>query len=296
MFKHLIVSILALFLSTTSYARGIEVPVIWGFSVASDSGMMIKSIIDSANSNQQKYRFIFTHRPGAAGSVAVNSLLSSSRLSVLAHSSSFYIRPHFHDENYKLEDFTMINTICKDQPIGIISSKYSSVDQFLNQNITMGINPGSIGNLIPRNLVRNNRNLNILEVPYKTTPEATTDVLGGHIDSSVDFLGQVTLSRLTGDTKIIGITGTINHRGMKTFASQGFKGLEDIKVGYYFYVKNDISLDIQKEISDILYQAYNEVTKRHCETDFGSINKIPFENLKSVHSKNINYWRSVSKD
>jgi tripartite-type tricarboxylate transporter receptor subunit TctC len=296
MIKSLITILFAGMLTLSAQARGIEVPVIWGFSIASDSGMMIKSIVDSANASQNKYTFVFTHRPGAAGSVAVNSMISSPRLSVLAHSSSFYVRANLYDENYKLEDFTMINTICKDQPIGIISSKYKSVDQFLNQNITMGVIPGSITTLIPKNLVRNNSNLNILEVPYKTTPEATTDVLGGHIDSSVDFLGQVTLSRLTDNTQIIGITGTVNHRNMRTFASQGFKGMEDIKVGYYFYVKNEVSEDIQREISNILYQAYNDVTKRHCETDFGSINKIPFESLKSVHSRNINFWRSVSKN
>jgi hypothetical protein len=189
----------------------------------------------------------------------------------------------------------MINTICKDQPIGIVSLKYKSVDQMLNQSVTMGVIPGSITTLIPKNLVSNNNNLNILEVPYKTTPEATHDVLGGHIDSSVDFLGQVTLSRLTDISQIIGITGTVNHGKMRTFASQGFKGLEDIKVGYYFYVKNDVDLEIQKEISNILYHAYNDVTKRHCETDFGTINKVPFESLKGIHSRNIEFWRSVSK-
>jgi len=295
MFNKLVLFLGSIIFTFSAFAKPIEVPVFWGFSLSSDSGIMVKNLIDSANTKQSKYKFILTHRPGSAGSIAVNSMMADDKLSILVHSSSFYIRPIMYKENYDPRDFSMTNSICVDQPLGIISTKYTKMSDIENLPITVGIIPGSITTLVTGSIIKNNNNFNFKEIPYKTTPEATTDMLGGHINSSVDFLGQATFSRLPSDAKVLGITGTVEHNGMRTFKSQGIKGLEEVKVGYYLYVKKTLPSDTQSEISKIFYAAVDNKVKHHCETDFGRIQNVAFDNLQNYHINQIEIWNTIIK-
>jgi tripartite-type tricarboxylate transporter receptor subunit TctC len=273
-------------------AKPIEVQAYWPFSNVSDQGLMIRKVIDQANTIQNKYKFVFNHRPGAGGSLAVNLMSTDKDLAVLIHTSSFYIRHNLYEENYNLNNFSLVNTICSNQPLGIFSKNIKSIGQLKNRRATIGIIPGSITSLVTKNLIVNNKNFNIVEVPYKSTPEATTDMLGGFIDGSVDFVGAGTLARLPENSVILGITGKTAYKGLPTFKEQGIEGLDNITNSYYIFVKNTMNLELQKEISNIFYSAINSEVQQLCNTSNGSIVKTPFESLKQLHETNINLWKS----
>jgi tripartite-type tricarboxylate transporter receptor subunit TctC len=271
-----------------------DVKVFWPFSAVSDQGLMIKELVDSANQKQQKFKFEFVHKPGAGGSLAVKSIQAEDSLSVLVHTSSFYIRPNLVKDAHDISDFKMINTICTDQPLSIVSRKFKSLKDFENNTAKVGLNPGSITSLVPRNLSANNPKIKIVEVPYKGTPEATNDMLGGHIDGSIDFIGPATVSRLPDDVRILGITGTKSMAGFKTFKEQGYVGLDDITNSYYIFVKSNIDSKIAVEISEVLYQAISQQVKQYCEAGRGTVTKIPQEKLQGLNAKNVEIWKKAT--
>lgn len=288
MFKTLI--LLASFLIVSkSYAT--EIKVYWPFSAVSDAGLMAKELVDSANAIQKKYKFNFVHKPGAGGSLAVSSVQSEKSLAVLIHSSSFYVRPNLVKDSHNVENFTMINTLCVNQPLGIVSRKFQTIRDFENTTIRIGLIPGSITSLLPRTLSVNYPKINMIEVPYKGTPEATNDMLGGHIEASVDFIGEATTSRLPADAKILGITGTVSHNGLKTFKEQGISGLDNITNSYFIFVKNNIETALSREISEIFYRSLTESVKKLCEVSNGTLSITPFDDLNMVNSDNIIQWR-----
>lgn len=284
----------AVSLSLIASVQATEVKVFWPYSAVSDQGLMIKELVDSANQLQQKFKFVFVHKPGAGGSLAVKSAQAEESLSVLVHTSSFYIRPNLVKDAHNIADFKMTNTICTNQPLGIVSRKLQSIKDFENTTARVGLNPGSITSLVPRNLSANNQKIKIVEVPYKGTPEATNDMLGGHIDGSVDFVGPATVSRLPGDVRILGITGTKSVNGFKTFKEQGYSGLEDITNSYYIFVKNSVDNTLAAEISDVLYKGFNDKVKTYCETGQGTLTKTPRENLQDLNAKNIEIWKKAT--
>lgn len=290
------IALLFAFLPLVASARPIEVQAYWPFSNVSDQGLMIRKLIDQANEVQSKYKFVFNHKPGAGGSLAVNLMSNDKELSVLLHTSSFYIRQNLYEENYNPSNFSLINNVCSNQPLGIFSKKIKSVQQLKEQRSKIGVIPGSITSLVTKNVVANNTGFNIVEVPYKSTPEATTDMLGGFIDGSVDFVGAGTLARLPKNTFIIGITGKTSHKGIPTFKDQGINGLDDITNSYYVFVKNTVSADLQKEISDIFYSAINSEVQALCSTSNGSIDKPHFSSLKDLHKNNQYLWKSATNN
>lgn len=271
------------------------VPVYWPFSIAGQSAMMAKSLADSANRRQTKYRFIFTHRPGAGGAVAALSTLGDKDLAILVSSSSFYIRPLLFNESHEVEKFNMINTICVNQPLALFSKNISNINEARGRKITSGIAPGSITQLVNEAIRANNPDINIVDIAYKGTPEATSDMLGGHIDGSVDFTGKLTFARFPAGVNVLGITGTKNFPNMTTFASQKIKGLENVVASFYVFVPNTVSREQQQELSKILYDAFDEHVRDKCEEDYGTIQKTPFDQLERLHQSTYQFWRTTTK-
>jgi tripartite-type tricarboxylate transporter receptor subunit TctC len=287
-------AILSIFLSSAVYAQK-TVPIYWPFAAGSSQANMIRSIIDSANSQQNKYQFVFQHRPGAGGAVAANAAIESKELSILASTSSFFIRPLLYKESHNVEDFAMLSLICSSQPLAIFSKKINSLSEIQDREVSIGIIPGSITTLATRSLKRENPNLKILEVPYKGTPEATSDMLGGHIDGSVDFIGTSVTTRFGNDVKVLGITGTRNIGGYNTFQSQKIRGLENVNNDYYFFVSKTIDLIIRQELHKILNNAISDKTKAFCEDDYGQLVKIPYSELDSINQQHKAKWNKITE-
>jgi tripartite-type tricarboxylate transporter receptor subunit TctC len=274
----------------TSFAS-VVVPVIWPFSPVSTQANMIRALIADANSSQSEYTYVFTHKPGAGGSIAVNTVLTTENV-ILVSTSSFYIRPLLFDNSHDVNRFDLIGAICSNQPLAIFSSTYSHVDQLKNKSVTVGVIPGSITNLVTRGLAR--QSISISDVFYKGTPEATVDVLGGHLDLSVDFLGE---ARITSNPriKILGITGTTSYGKYRSLSELGITGLENITNSYYVFVSKNIDGTLRNTTARVFSNSkYTPQVKQLCEKDYGQQRNLTQTELNIMHTQNKNFWKNIS--
>lgn len=292
MLKNLISMLSLLIFSGLVFANQ-TVQVLWPFSVSSSQANMLRTIIDEANIQQSKYKFVFVSRPGAGGSVAANAVVDSRQLTILASTSSFYIRPMLYKDSHQIDDFTPVSTFCSSQPLAVYSKKVNKISQ--GNNFTVGVIPGSITALVTRAINRENTNMKIIEVPYKGTPEATTDMLGGHIDASVDFIGVSILSRFNKDVNVLGITGKRSINGYPTFQMLGINGLENVTNDYYFFVNKSVESQVRIELNRILNNAISDRTKSICEEDYGQIVKMEINAAELMHEANKKKWISATR-
>lgn len=289
-----LLTLLLLSFASIAFAESIPVNIHWPFAVGSPQANMVRGLIETANTQQTKYNFVFSHKPGAGGSIAARSV-TPNQLSVLASTSSFYIRPLLYKDSHDINDYGMVAEMCTAQPLAIFSKKYKSVNDF-NKSVTIGVIPGSITTLVTRSLSKSNSHLNIVEVPYKGTTEATTDLLGGHVDGSVDFIGKAVLARFDSTVNVVGVTGTKRIGSYATFESMGAKGLTGITNDYFLFVHRSVDEPTRKELNSIFRQAINNSArvKELCTDDFGTVANTPYEQLATINTGNAAKWAKLA--
>jgi len=110
----------------------------------------------------------------------------------------------------------------------IVSKKYRSWEDIdPNQKLNIGISGmGATSHLMAMEIIK--RYPNAQPVPYKGTREASLDLIGGNIDLSVAFLGEVESLLDKGDLVALGISGKKSVRGIPTLESQGFVGVGEV--------------------------------------------------------------------
>lgn len=286
--------LLAFLLSITAVAAQaqIVVPVVWVFALNSSQGTMVREIINEANTIQNKYQFVFEHKAGAGGAIGVNHVANLKQPAILAHTSSFFIRPYMIKEgSYDPDQFLPINHYCADQPIALVSKNYKSLTELQKQpRATIGVLPGSVTELVVAEYKRQNPKMDIVEVGFKGTPDITLSVLGGHIDLGTDFLAGI----VTQDVNVLGITGVHNHAQGKTFKSQGVNGLEQITASYYLMVNKNLDTSIAKEFESIMAKA---VTARQvqslCVQDFGQPMNVSGKPAQEMFKQTHQFWRQL---
>jgi len=266
-----------------------NVQVVWPYSLGTSQAQMIRSLLDNANKSQSKYQFIFLNKPGAGGVVAVNYVQNNDTLSVLGMSTAFFTTPlGIDNKTYDVDNFKIAAQICTKRPMAIMSRNLKSLTE--KKEITVGDSGGNV-KFIAKSLENSLRNsTSFLYVPYKGSQETTTDMLGGHLDVSIDWLSQA--SRLEGvaDAKVLGITGsrTINQH-------KPFKGLEDFTFDLFLFVPSTVKDDVRKELNSIFNSNNFGATVPFCEADFGLVSTTPFSELNAIHSENKRRWDRLSK-
>lgn len=287
--------ILALLLCVyTSFATAQTiVPVVWIFAAASSQGLMVREIIHEANSIQNKYQFVFEHKPGAGGAVGVAYVANLNQPAILAHTSSFFIRPYMSQEGgYNPEHFSMLNNYCADQPLAMVSKNFKTLaDLQKNNRASVAVLPGSITNLVVAEYKKQNTKIDIVEVGFKGTPEMTTSVLGGHIDLSIDWLASVMVND---ELNILGTTGVQNHGRGKSFKSQGIDGYEKITNSYYLLVNKNTDTGIAQEFNDIMFHAVaSNRVQGYCVKEFGRTVNITGLAAKNLFVEKHKFWQQA---
>lgn len=291
-----IIAILATVLScAVAQANPQSVQLVWPFAPGSTQAVMFRNLIESANQQQSKYQFVFVNRPGAGGAIAANYTSSANTLTVLASTSSFYTRPLMYNESHDPEQFRLVSPICLQSPLALFSRRYSSFNDLKNNTVTVGINPGSVTQLFTRLLAQHNPELKFTDVPYKGTPEATTDMLGRHIDTSIDLLSVGNLARLTPDTIVIGISGTRSLPGMPSFSSLKVKGLDNLTNSYYVFVPRSVDSSTAQELNRIFNTAINDAVRESCTNERGVVEIVPFDRAEKLHQTNQAQWRQITQ-
>ena len=131
-----ILVLLSMMVVSIAYAQK-TVNVVWPFAVGSPQANMVRTMIESANSQQEKYQFVFLHKPGAGGAVAANTVTDSKDLALLASTSSFYVRPLLYKDSHNVDDFNMVTLVCAAQPLAIFSKKINSFSMVSGRDVSL---------------------------------------------------------------------------------------------------------------------------------------------------------------
>lgn len=286
--KKVLLSLIIVLFGTANAAT--IVPVVWGFALASTSGLMAREIVDEANNIQKKYVFVLESKPGAGGSVSVNYTTSLSQPAILIHSSSYFIRPNMFAEGwYDVKQFNILNNFCNGQAIAFISKNYKTLYELQKQkSFSIGVLPGSITQLLVSEYQKQFTNQDIVIVGYKDTPQMTNQVLGGFLDIGIDWLAGVNNKELN----VLAVTGKHNHPGAKTFTLQGIAGFEDMTADFYLMVNKNMNSETVKEFNDIMSKAVdNKRIKDLCMQDFGEPANVTGAAAAEIFKRKEIYWK-----
>jgi len=285
-----ILLLIALILVTALAQAQLTVQVIWPFDPGANHASIVRALIDNANKTQNKYQFVFVNKSGAGGIIAANAVLNSTELTLLANSSSFYTAPYLLKESYDTDQFKIITEICSDRPLAVYT-KNLNIFNGNKKEVTVGIVPGTVFSLLTNIINRNENGVKILEIPYKGTNQSLIDLLSNNLDANVNWLS---VSNSQQDLKILGITGKKSVARIPTFQSQKIKGLDELVVDLFIFTNSKISVDIQKELYQILTSSHNTQTNQLCESDFGVVTKPNFNSLDKIHKENKERWKNLT--
>ena len=249
--------LLFLFFSTVTYAQQL-VPIIWPFSIGSNQATFVRIIIAEANKQQTKYNFILENKPGAGGYLAARYVQDYKGLAIISSSSSFFSRPIFYpNESHRVEDFKPVYIECTGQPYLILSSKYKNLEELRKlDRVTIGANFGSITEVMVRQLQVALPNTQVDIVPYASgTLGPTQEVLAGRLDLNVDLPAEAMQFIESGKLHVVGGSGTLDHKNVTTFNSQGVKGFNGLTSSYAMYVKNTTDPKVIAELHSIFSKA-----------------------------------------
>ena len=289
-----IVLLFLLVVSATCYA-GTTVPVIWPFAIGSNQANFARLIITEANKQQDKYNFILDNKPGAGGYIAARYVQDYKGLAIISTSSSFFTRPIFYpNESHRVEDFKPVYIECIGQPYLILSSKYKTLDELRKQErLTIGAIFGSITEAMARELQAILPKTQIDIVPFGGTLGPTQEVLAGRLDLNVDLPAEVMQYIETDKLNVIGSSGTVDHKNIKTFNSQGFKGFSGLTASYAMYVKNDVDPAVTKELHEIFTKAAAAAGSKLQDgynRDFCPGSNLTLKESNDVFNKWVKYW------
>lgn len=267
--KQKLLSILAFcsILTTQSQAQT-TVPIIWPFAPGSTQGQMVREIVQEANNIQKKYVFVMETRSGAGGAVAVQHALSQKTPVILSHTNSYWIRPFFLPEGaYDTELFRLVHAFCVDQPIAVLAKNFTNLsDLDRKDHVSIGVIPGSITQLVSQQLIQQRSRIQFTEVGFRDTPSITVNLLGDHLDLSVDWLAGVNDDRI----KVLGITGITNVGNARSFRSQGLSGFENLTNSYYLFINKNMDPELATDLVTVLSRAsQNSRVQEFCRKDYG---------------------------
>jgi tripartite-type tricarboxylate transporter receptor subunit TctC len=222
--KFLIASVIAL---SAVVSQAEQISIIWPFGMGDTQAQYSRSLVEELNRTQKKYTFILENKPGAGATIGAKYVVTTPN-TILSASTAFFVRPNFYPEDsHRVSDFRPLLTQCA-APMLIVSKKYRSWNEIdRNQKINIGISGlGATSHLMAMEIVK--RYPNAVVVPYKGTREASIDVIGGNIEMSVAFLGEVEGFLDKGELNALGISGRKTVRGIATLESQGFTGVGEV--------------------------------------------------------------------
>jgi len=271
------------------------VPVYWPFSLGGTHAVMVRTMTEEFNAAQKDYQFLFVHKPGAGGSIAANALLTHQGPAILAGTSSFFIRPTLYPAaSHDLSKFSTIGSYCDNQPLALLSTKYKTLSELKNNTVNLGVIPGSITHLTAAAYSRAART-DVNTVFYPGTPEMTKDVLGGHLDVSVDFLSSV--RQFSGKVNVLGISGQKDYPEGRSFKSQGIANINISNTNFLIYA-NNTDPDLIKTTRQILAKALeSRKIQELCQQEYGAVATkiLSTTEASELYTEQVNFWRRQSQ-
>lgn len=235
-------------------AQPLQVPSVWAFNISNIQGSYYRALLEQANQNQNQYKFIPEHRPGAGGAVAAGHVRNADRIVLLGTAAAYFVRPFLYSNpGYDFENFKPVYVMAYSP--AALTSKNKDLATILSQDkISIGTaGPGSGTHLYALKFQAKHPDKNIIVVPYKSSTEAVQDVLGGHIDLAYEFLGDAEAKGV----RILGLTGTQKVKSYTLMKDLGYSDHVDLVGIYHILVKKDVPDNVVTELRNIFSEAAN---------------------------------------
>lgn len=297
MFKHFFAGV-AVALTANAATAAETIDILWAFNIGSNQANTVRYIIDEANSQQNKYKFILINKPGAGGTIAANHVLQNPDNTLVAMSSSFFIRSVSNPKNsHDLDKFQTILVQATGAPLVLVSKKYQSLSEVMQQkNATIGVSGvGSISDMIATQLKGSNSTLNVVQ--FKGMVDATVAAAGSHVDTAVTYAVDAQPFIDSGDLKILAYTGNNDISSYKnlTFEAQGIKGLDNLTANYAIFSSKELSESKAKELYSILSKANSTMkVAESYDKDLLTPVKIDYDRSKDWYDSQRKYWQDLA--
>ena len=253
-FKNLITGcIITMLCSIASAVQNVTVH--WPYGIGDPTVTILRAILDKANQLQIQYNFIIVAVPGAGGAIAANKTLANKELTLLATSSTFFIRPMlFSDSNYNFDDFKP-SLVMFSAPFALLAKQdFDETRLRKNSSLSLGIaGLGSTTHIIGEKIKESYPNL--LIVPYKSLVDSLADLKGGQIDLSLDLIRHAEAQY---DTKILGITGNKKIKNYKLLNNLGIADIELAGSDVFIVRPRTMNAAVSIQLDSILLQASSD--------------------------------------
>jgi tripartite-type tricarboxylate transporter receptor subunit TctC len=290
--KFLIASAIAL---TAVVAQAEQISIIWPFGMGDTQAQYSRSLVEELNRTQKKYTFILENKPGAGATIGAKYVVTTPN-TILSASTAFFVRPNFYPEDsHRVSDFRPLLTQCA-APMLLVSKKYRSWNEIdRNQKINIGISGlGATSHLMAMEIVK--RYPNAVVVPYKGTREASIDVIGGNIEMSVAFLGEVEGFLDKGELTALGISGRKTVRGIATLESQGFTGVGEVVNMHSLQVPRTMPEAQYQELRGMVLQsARKDAVQRAYAVDYCDPSNLNTSATQIWFDSQVALWKRLSQ-
>ena len=256
---------ISLLLISTVVSAKETVTIVYAWSPSDSTANYDRVLADEANKIQNKYTFLFDTKPGAGSSIATNYVANTPN-TILATSSTLFIRPIFYpDQSYDINNFKELMPQCN-APLAISSVKYKSWKEVpTDRPLTIGTSGlGVTTHLTALQIVKKYPNIQV--VPFKSTSDSLLSMVGGQTDLHVAFISEAEAwSKENTDPRrrvhVLGITGMQQIKQYPTLISNGFPSvLGSMSVPFHLVVPAKLPDDRTQEWRDILVKAAKSKT------------------------------------
>jgi tripartite-type tricarboxylate transporter receptor subunit TctC len=212
--------------------------------------------------------FVRDYKPGGGGSLAASLVARAKPDGYSIYpgtTSSLVLAPIVKKLDYKLEDFASIGTFARTGVIFVVmaKSKWKTLKDFVESAKEQPgkLQVSSYGKLTAADfaieLLNKHAGIKLTHVPYKSTAEAMTALLGGHVDGA--FVSSTGGQLESGTVRILGVADDQRSSSIpdvKTFKEEGFPVSMPSYYGFHVPVKTP------QKVVDKLSNGMREIFKK----------------------------------
>lgn len=282
----------------TANPNPVTVNVLWPSDIGGTQANRVRLLVQQGNAMQDKYKFMFVHKPGAGGTIAAKEVETSDTPSVLVFTSSFFVRPIFYpNESYDISRFKPVMIQCTGFPYVILSKKYNSLEDLSKQkSLSIGTFQGSAAESLIRELQKRLPNTQITFVPYNSMTKPRMDVMGDHLDLNVEGAADTKDWVSTKKLNVIGISGTKTFGDYRSFSSQNISGFDQLTAGVLAVTKANLDPKMTSEIAEI-FRKINRAPEMQKDllNDFCTPSDFNDQQTADIYNKWVKFWPTVLK-
>nr|NDG05933.1 hypothetical protein [Oxalobacteraceae bacterium] len=272
------------------------VTLVYPWTLGDSMAGVMMAMLEEANLQQNRYRFVIESRPGAGSAIAANHVIRTPN-TILSTGASVWLRPIFYPK--ESHDPSQLRTILVqfECPFAVTSGRFSSWSQVpRDRPLTVGTSGlGVVTHLTATQIQKIYPQMNV--VPFRSTSEALQNAVGQHVDFHVGFVRQAEeyTTRSPGVT-ILGVTGSRPVKDYHPLVKQGFgQELADITLTHFLMVSTKTDHKLASDWANILRKAMTTPRVRDMYSQDYCRSMDDVRKLDSWQQQQIQIWYAMTK-